>query len=243
MPTPKSVRPPRTGSAERSVAKSMLMSPRQESIAPNAFRPAQIQLFARPKASSTSASSPPPSRSMSLCNGMTASQPARSAASASRACLVRRSPSHEKGSVTNATTIAPASAAAFAITGAAPLPVPPPRATIRMTRSQPATSFRRPSESASAARRPSSTSPPAPSPRVSARPITSRSATGDEASDCTSVFTAAKTALPAVSGLIAPPDMSRSTVFTPPPPTPMTFMRVSDAVASSDTGDSFMAFA
>ena len=63
----------------------------------------------------------------------------RSASTPDSACWERRRPSHEKGRVTTPTVSAPASRAAFATTGAPPVPVPPPSPAVTNTMSAPAT--------------------------------------------------------------------------------------------------------
>ena len=146
------------------------------------FTPRPIHSSARANETSTLVSSAPSWSRMSFGSGMTASQTLRSASIPSSACLSRRPPSKLKGSVTNAMTSAPDSAAISATIGIAPLPVPPPMPAMRKTRSQPFTTWVIFSRSASAASRPRSGSPPAPRPRVTLMPIRTLSCTGELAS-------------------------------------------------------------
>ena len=86
------------------------------------------------------------------------------------ACIMRRLPSKAKGRVTTATVSAPISLASEAMTGAAPVPVPPPRPAVTKTMSAPSRASMIFSESSSAARRPTSGLAPAPRPLVSLTP-------------------------------------------------------------------------
>jgi hypothetical protein len=93
--------------------------------------------------------------------------------SSCRACSawsMRRLPSKAKGLVTTATLSAPSSLASEATTGAAPLPVPPPRPEVMKIMSEPSRASMILSVSSSAALRPTSGFAPAPSPFVSFAP-------------------------------------------------------------------------
>ena len=83
---------------------------------------------------------------------------------------MRRLPSNAKGLVTTATLNAPSSLASEATTGAAPLPVPPPRPEVMKIMSEPSSASMIFSVSSSAALRPTSGLAPAPSPLVSFAP-------------------------------------------------------------------------
>src|SRR5258707_14854955 len=73
----------------------------------------------------------------SLGMTMTVSTALMSSCSACSACSMRRLPSNANGLVTTATLSAPSSLASEATTGAAPLPVPPPRPAVMKIMSQP----------------------------------------------------------------------------------------------------------
>ena len=83
------------------------------------------------------------------------------------ACTARRRPSKENGRVTTPTVSAPRPREISAITGAPPVPVPPPSPAVMNTMSAPFTISSISSWCASAADRPTSGSLPAPRPRVS----------------------------------------------------------------------------
>src|SRR5271170_2806755 len=106
----------------------------------------------------------------SLGMTMTVSTQPINSPSACSACSMRRLPSNAKGLVATATVRAPSSLARFATTGAAPLPVPPPRPAVTNTMSAPSRASRIFSVSSSAALRPTSGLAPAPSPLVSFAP-------------------------------------------------------------------------
>ena len=76
-----------------------------------------------------------------------------------------------KGVVTVQTTIAPFCFAISAITGAAPVPVPPPRPAAMNSKSTPRRRFVRSCLDSSAAAAPSSGNPPVPNPLVIVFPI------------------------------------------------------------------------
>ena len=68
----------------------------------------------------------------------------RSSSTPRSACAMRRRPSKPNGLVTTATVSAPISEASEAITGTAPVPVPPPRPAVRKTMSAPSSSLEHP---------------------------------------------------------------------------------------------------
>ena len=93
---------------------------------------------------------------------------ARSLSIPSRACCIRRLPSNSKGLVTTPTVRAPISSLAIsAITGAAPVPVPPPSPAVTKTMSAPFSASLMSSRLSAAAPPPISGLAPAPSPLVS----------------------------------------------------------------------------
>ena len=104
---------------------------------------------------------------------MIVSTQSRSASSPRSACSCRFLPSNLNGLVTTAIVSAPSSLARLAMTGAAPVPVPPPRPVVTKTMSAPSSAWMIFSVSSSAAWRPTFGSAPAPSPLVSLLPICS----------------------------------------------------------------------
>ena len=102
----------------------------------------------------------------------------------------RRRPSKANGRVTTPIVSAPRLLATSAITGAAPVPVPPPLPAVMKTMSAPFSTSSISSRCSSAACRPTSGSLPAPSPRVSWRPMSSLMSASLISSACASVFTA-----------------------------------------------------
>src|SRR5207247_118876 len=123
------------------------------------------------------------------------------------------------GLVTTPTVSEPSSFATLAMTGAAPVPVPPPMPAVMKIMSASARYSRRRSTSSWAARLPTSGLPPAPSPRVSFSP------------SC--ILIGARLALRACESVLAamkstPGKPAAIMVFTalpPPPPTPPTLLR------------------
>ena len=79
---------------------------------------------------------------------------------------MRRLPSNSKGLVTTPTVRMPISLATRAITGAAPVPVPPPMPAVMNSMCAPSMASRMRSTASSAAARPTSGLPPAPRPRA-----------------------------------------------------------------------------
>ena len=104
---------------------------------------------------------------------MIVSTQSRSASRPRSACSCRFLPSNLNGLVTTATVSAPSSLARLAITGAAPVPVPPPSPVVTKIMSAPSSAWMIFSVSSSAAERPTFGSAPAPSPLVSLLPICS----------------------------------------------------------------------
>ncbi len=134
------------------------------------------------------------------------------------ACTDRRRPSNENGRVTTPIASEPAARAISAITGAAPVPVPPPSPAVMNTMSAPLTISSISSLWDSAAVRPTSGSLPAPSPRVRSRPMSSLTSASLINNACASVLTAMN------STPFSPASIMRLTALTPPPPTPITLM-------------------
>ena len=104
---------------------------------------------------------------------MIVSTQSRSASRPRSAWICRFLPSNLNGLVTTAIVSAPSSLARLAITGAAPVPVPPPRPVVTKIMSAPSSAWMILSVSSSAAWRPTFGSAPAPSPLVSLLPICS----------------------------------------------------------------------
>src|ERR1700752_2129666 len=134
------------------------------------------------------------------------------------ACSMRRLPSNANGLVTTATLSAPSSLASEATTGAAPLPVPPPRPAVMKIMAEPSTASIIFSVSASAALRPTSGLAPAPSPLVSFAPSCSFTGACDSFSACKSVFAAMNSTPSSLARIM------RFPALHPPPPTPMTLI-------------------
>ena len=104
------------------------------------------------------------------------------------------------------------------MTGAPPVPVPPPSPAVMNTMSAPFTISSISSWWPSAAARPTSGSLPAPRPRVRSRPMSSLRSASLISSAWASVLTAMN------STPFNPASIIRLTAFTPPPPTPMTLI-------------------
>ena len=142
------------------------------------------------------------------------------------ACCMRRLPSKPKGRVTTATVSAPISLASDAITGAAPVPVPPPRPVVTKTMSAPSSASIIFSESSSAARRPTSGFAPAPRPLVSFTPSCNFTGACESCSACTSVFAAMNSTPSSLAAIM------RFTALPPPPPTPITLIFAPRGISS-----------
>ena len=136
-------------------------------------------------------------------------------------------PSNVKGLVTTATVSAPQSMEAFAITGAAPVPVPPPIPAVMNTMSASWMWEMISSIVSSAAFCPSSGLAPAPLPPATFSPSWILISALHLASACLSVFTAMKDTPP------RPVSTILLIALHPPPPTPITFMIA--ALSVSDT--------
>ena len=113
---------------------------------------------------------------------------------------------------------APRLLAISAITGAPPVPVPPPLPAVMKTMSAPLSTSSISSRWASAAAAPTSGSLPAPRPRVSSRPMSSFTSASLINSACASVLTAMN------STPLSPASIIRLTALTPPPPMPTTLI-------------------
>ncbi len=162
---------------------------------------------------------PTTARSRSLGTTIMVSTARFSSASPCSACFIRFFPSKRKGRVTMAMVSAPISRAISPISGAAPVPVPPPIPAVMKTRSVPSSTLRTSSAFSSIAPRPISGRAPAPRPRVSFFPIWILMLDLENLSACASVFTEMNSTPSRSSSII------RFTAFPPPPPTPTTFMR------------------
>ena len=134
------------------------------------------------------------------------------------ACTARRRPSKPNGRVTTPMVSAPMDLATSAMTGAAPVPVPPPLPAVMKTMSAPLSTSSISSRCSSAAWRPTSGSLPAPRPRVSSRPMSSLTSASLISSAWASVLTAMN------STPLSPASIMRLTALQPPPPTPTTLM-------------------
>src|SRR5215472_10737171 len=149
---------------------------------------------------------------------MTVSTAPINSCSACSACIMRRLPSNAKGLVTTATLKAPSSLASEATTGAAPLPVPPPRPAVMKIMSAPSSPSMIFSVSSSAALRPTSGLAPAPSPLVSFAPSCSLTGACDSLRACKSVFAVMNSTPSSLARIM------RFTALQPPPPTPITLI-------------------
>ena len=145
----------------------------------------------------------------------------------SLATLLRLPPSKVNGMVTTATVKTPSSLASLAMTGAAPVPVPPPIPAVINTMSEFSNNWRICSSSLSAASRPTSGLAPAPKPRLLFL-IPSWILLGADrrSSACLSVLAQTKV-MP-----FTPFCTMVSTALPPPPPTPITVKRAESANVS-----------
>ena len=116
------------------------------------------------KASSCVTSSPNTSSSFSFNTTISESTLASNSAKPRSALVMRRPPSNSKGLVTTPTVKMPISLAMRAITGAAPVPVPPPMPAVMNSMCAPSIALRISSTANSAASRPLSGLLPAPRP-------------------------------------------------------------------------------
>ncbi len=156
--------------------------------------------------------------SRSLGMTMRVSHSLRSASMPASACDARFLPSKENGLVTTPMVSAPSLRAMLAITGAPPVPVPPPSPAVTKTMSAPLRTSSISSLWSSAALRPTSGLAPAPSPRVSSRPTSSFTSASLINNACASVLIAMN------STPLSPTSIIRLTALTPPPPIPTTLM-------------------
>jgi len=130
----------------------------------------------------------------------------------------RRVPSKVNGLVTTPTVRMPISLASLAITGAAPVPVPPPMPPVTNRRSVSVSRALISSLASRAAISPTFGSPPELSPPVSFSPMWSRRG----ALDCISAWASVLMAMSLTPRM--PSSIIRSMTFDPPPPTPTTAM-------------------
>src|SRR5215470_9239931 len=158
---------------------------------------------------------------------MSVSTTVRSDSSPASACTMRRRPSKWNGLVTTATVRIPRSFANEAMTGAAPVPVPPPRPAVMKTMSAPVSRRVICSGSSSAASRPTSGFEPAPSPCVSFTPSCTFTGAGDARRAWLSVL-ATMNSTPVNCAVIM-----RVTALLPPPPRPMTLIFAACGASSS----------
>src|SRR3984885_9385399 len=135
------------------------------------------------------------------------------------AMRILRWPSKWNGLVTTPTVRIPASCAARATTGAAPVPVPPPMPAVTNTMWAPDRRSRISSITSSAAARPTSGCEPAPSPSVTCTPIWTMRSALDEVSAWASVLATTN------STPCSPLVIMLLTALPPAPPTPNTVMR------------------
>src|SRR5438876_3436708 len=145
----------------------------------------------------------------------------------SSACFIRRLPSKMKGLVTTPTVSEPSSLVILAITGAAPVPVPPPMPAVTKIMSAPSRTSRRRSTSSWAARFPTSGLPPAPSPRVSFSPSWNLMGERLARSAWASVLAAMKSTPGSPAAIIV------FTALPPPPPIPTTLIRAAPLASTN----------
>ena len=152
-------------------------------------------------------------------NFCSASMPASAARS-------RREPSNWNGLVTTPTVRMPSSREARAITGAAPVPVPPPMPAVMNTIWQPTRWALMSAIASSAAAAPISGFDPAPRPSVTLAPIWMRRSAAELARACASVLATTN------STPLSPRSIMLLTALPPAPPTPNTVMRGLSSVRS-----------
>jgi len=151
-------------------------------IPPTAFFSTSL---AWPKAWSCVMSSPSTSSSLSFRITISESTLASSSARPESAAFMRRLPSNSNGLVTTPTVRMPISFATRAITGAAPVPVPPPMPAVMNSMCEPSMAWRMRSTASSAAALPASGFAPAPRPVV---PSWIRSCAAERFRACASVL-------------------------------------------------------
>ena len=203
----------------RTSAKSTLTSPltRIRSLMPWVACRSTSSAFLR--ASWKEVPFPTTARRRSLGTTTIVSTVRRSSARPCSAWRMRFLPSKAKGRVTTATVSAPSSLAISPITGAAPVPVPPPIPAAMNTRSAPSSVLRTSSASSATAWRPIPGRAPAPRPRVSFLPSWITCVAFDIARAWASVL-AEMNSTPSSSSSIM-----RFTALPPAPPTPITLIR------------------
>ena len=150
---------------------------------------------------------------------MSVSTTSRRRAMPSSACCIRLEPSNVNGLVTTPTVSAPISFLAIsAMTGAAPVPVPPPSPAVTKTMSAPLSASLMSSRDSAAAEKPTSGFAPAPRPFVASCPMFSLMSASTMPSAWLSVFAATN------STPRRPASIMRLTALVPPPPTPTTLI-------------------
>ncbi len=146
-----------------------------------------------------------------------------------KATCMRRRPSKGKGLVTTATVRMPISLASWAITGAAPVPVPPPMPAVMNTMSAPVIASTMRSRSSSAACRPTSGLAPAPRPLVTPEPNCRMRLAPVPRIACASVLAQMNSTPSRLEFTMC------ATALPPPPPTPTTLMTALGAVRSTSS--------
>ena len=204
----------------RTSAKSTLTKPGQLMISAIPETALCNTSLAALKASKNGTSSPSTSMSFSLGITIKESTCLDNSSKPSMATLVRL-PSKTKGLVTTATVNMPISFATWAITGAAPVPVPPPMPAVINNMSAPSINSAMASRSSSAASRPISGFAPAPRPLVMATPICNMVFAWLFFKACMSVLAQMNSTPPTFFSIMC------ATAFPPQPPTPITLMTAS----------------
>jgi hypothetical protein len=142
----------------------------------------------------------------------------------------RRRSSKLNGRVTTATVRMPSSFATCAITGAAPVPVPPPMPAVMNSMSAPSRCSARRSLSSSAARAPTSGFEPAPRPRVTDAPRRISFDAFERSSACASVLATMNSTPSMLAASMC------SMALPPPPPTPITLITAPCSLFTSSNG-------
>ena len=170
-------------------------------------------------------------RSFSFGSTISVSTAGASSASPASARPARRAPSKPNGRVTTPTVSRPIARAARAITGAAPVPVPPPIPAVMKHIARPLRCSVSCLSDSSADWRPRSGRAPVPRPDVSAGPSCSLPGARLFASACESVFAATNSMLRGKS----PSRIMLSIALPPAPPTPTTVISGSPAACAAAT--------
>ena len=139
---------------------------------------------------------------------------------------MRLSPSKANGLVTTPTVRMPCSRRARAMTGAAPVPVPPPMPAVMNTMCEPISCSMISSSDSSAPARPMSGCAPAPNPSVTCTPSWMRRSALDWANACASVFATTKSTPSSLAAIML------LTALPPAPPTPKTVIRARNSFVS-----------